>query len=47
MTSYLEQHMEYLTSELGHISNLVDDKFENIKGPDIIEYLKQEKYFYS
>jgi hypothetical protein len=45
MTSSLEQHMEYLNSQLEHIYNLVDDKFVNISTcPNMIDYLKQEKY---
>jgi hypothetical protein len=45
MTSYLEQHMEYLNNNIHDINKLLEDKFVETKGPDMIEYLKQEKYF--
>ncbi len=46
MTSNLEQHMHYLTSNLEYINDLLNEKLNELRGPDTIEYLKQEKYLF-
>jgi hypothetical protein len=44
MTNFLEQHLEYLTTQLDDINNLVNNKLDQFhKTPDMLEYLKQEK----
>ncbi len=44
MTNFLEQHTEYLATQLEQINKIVDNKYDEFnKTPDMLEYIKQEK----